>query len=100
MVFPWNEIGGGAVVGLAWLGRTLMLRRKNGKNGNRLRPGESKICVDNTNLLASHETLLIHMCKTQDKNEKAVLLVHKESRDDYKEINTKLDDLKNRLIGG
>ena len=97
MGFPYEAMGSGAVVGLVWLGRTLMLKRK---NGNRLRPGESKTCVKNIGLLASHETLLSQLCLNSEKNEKAVLLVHEESRDDYKEINTKLDDLKNRLIGG
>ena len=100
MMFPWSEIGSGATVGLVWLGRTLMLRRKNGKNGNGTKPGTSKTCIKNIGLLASHETLLDQLCLNSDKNEKAILQVHKESREDYSTINTKLDNLMTKLIGG
>jgi len=96
-MFPWNEIGGGAVVGLAWIGRTLMLKRKNGHGNGNDKPGNSDVCIENSKLLAGHEVLINQLCVNQDKAEKSAETARKENREDHKEINRKLDSL---IMGG
>jgi len=92
MIFPWGEIGGGAAVGLIWVGRSLIMKRRNGKGNGK--PGTSTVCTKNIGLISGHEILLTQLCTNGEKYEKAIIKLHDESREDYREINKKLDNLK------
>lgn len=94
-MIPYEALGSGAIVGLVWLGRTLMVRRKNGK-GNGPKPGTSKICTENIRLISGHKVLLDQLCVNDERRNQAIIKANTESREDYKEINKKLDN----LIGG
>jgi len=68
----------------------------NHKSNNIIKAGKSTICTENIRLISGHEVLLTQLCTNVEKNEQAIINLHKESRDDYREINRKLD----RLNGG
>jgi len=92
MTIPYEAIGSGAIVSLVWLGRTLMLKRKNGK-GNGVKPGTSAICTENIRLISGHEVLLTQLCLNSKRCDDAIIKLHDENRKDYREINRKLDNL-------
>jgi len=87
MMFPWSEIGGGAIVGLAWLSKTLVTKHKNG-NG---KPGEAAECVKRGTKLTEHDGEIKHLVKRTEE-------IHKENREDNKAIMERLDNFKR--IGG
>jgi hypothetical protein len=96
-----GAISGGAVVVFLMKIVPILLRKINGNSrrnniriNNGSKPGKSKTCIKNSNMLAGHEVLLKQLCVNQNKAEESAETARKENREDHKQIFDKLDELK------
>lgn len=97
MGFPYEAIGSGAVVGLVWLGKELVRKRKNNGNG---KPGEAGECRERRREIDENSLVIKHLCENIEKKEKKDEKFQDQNNDQHEKLFDKLDDLKDKLIGG
>jgi len=80
-----SAVSGGAVILFIMKMAPILLRKMNGNSkGYNGKPGHTKICIKNSNMLAGHEVLINQLCVNQEKAEKSAEIARKENREDHK----------------